>query len=80
MSDDVEIEMSPLCRLFESDGIEVQVDIYRIPDGEWTLEVIDATGTSIVWDDTFKSDDLALAQFRKDVREEGLAKVIEDPE
>jgi len=80
MTDDIEIEMSPLCRLFESDGIEVHVEIYRIPAEKWTLEVVDSTGTSIIWGGTFDTDDLALEEFRKDVREEGLRKIVEGDE
>lgn len=77
MADDVEIEMSPLCCSFESGGIVVQVDIYHIPGEEWTLEVIDEHRTSIVWDGTFASDEAALAEFNKDVREESLARIVE---
>ena len=36
------------------------------------LEVVNAAGTSIVWDDPFASDEDACAAFRKTVAEEGL--------
>lgn len=64
---------------FSSDGITVEVSIVRLEDGtEWTLEVQNANGTSIVWEDTFPTDDAARAEFLNTVKEEGMKVFLED--
>lgn len=77
---------SSLNRKLTRDGISVEVNIIRLEASpEWTLEVVNASGTSIVWDDPFPSDDEAYAEFERTVREEGMkafldnAKVIPFP-
>lgn len=56
------------------DGICVQVQIYRLEsEAQWTLEVVNENGTSIVWDDQFASDDEAFRAFEQVVKEEGMA-------
>lgn len=56
------------------DGITVEVSIIRLEHSpEWTLEVVNPAGTSIVWDDPFLTDDEAFAEFEKTVKEEGIA-------
>ena len=62
--------------VFSSVGQEVvvedvlfRIEIFRFErDDEWTLEVVDEDGTSIVWNGTFASDteafDIAVATIR----------------
>lgn len=51
----------------------VRIEIYRLEDDEgWTLEVVGEDGTSTVWDETFVSDQAALEEAVKAVREEGV--------
>lgn len=38
----------------------------------WSLEVVNANGTSIVWDDAFATDRDADAAFRKALAEQGV--------
>jgi len=52
---------SPLSQQITHHGVTVQVDIYGDSDG-WILEIIDATGTSQVWEDPFETDAQALAE------------------
>lgn len=51
---------SPLSQRVTRHGVTVQVEIYGEGDGRWILEVIDAQGTSIVWDAFFATDQEAL--------------------
>jgi hypothetical protein len=39
--------------------------------------VVNNRGTSIVWDDKFATDDLALAAFEQVVAEEGMATFLD---
>ncbi len=76
MPEEFDLEMSRLCRSVESDGITVQVDIYRTAESEWTLEVVDEARNSIVWNDTFETDDLAYEAFKEAPMREGLASIV----
>jgi hypothetical protein len=41
------------------EDVTVEPCIYRLENTKWTLEVVDAEGTSTVWDDEFETDDAA---------------------
>lgn len=47
-----------------------------MPDSGWTAEVVDQHNNSTVWDDEFESDQAALDQVLKDIREEGIEAFI----
>jgi hypothetical protein len=54
------IVKSGLSRTVKRDSVTVEVSIIRLErETEWSLEVINSTNTSIVWDDLFASDDEA---------------------
>jgi hypothetical protein len=64
---------SGLSRTVEKDGVTVVVSIVRLEhESNWSLEVVNAAGASIVWEDLFSSDDEAYAEFEKTVAEEGM--------
>ncbi|WP_439494905.1 hypothetical protein [Bosea sp. (in: a-proteobacteria)] len=73
IDDDPELESSPHSARYQKDGLVVDVLIYRIvgTDG-WSLEVVDSSGTSTVWDDTFATDAEAHAVFMATIAEEGM--------
>jgi hypothetical protein len=48
---------------FSEGDLTVDVQIYRLEDSKWALEVIDSEGTSTVWDDQFDTDEAAKAEF-----------------
>ena len=55
------------------DDVSVEVVIVKLGGGsEWTLEVVNSKGTSIVWDETFLDDHDAYAEFQRTVTEEGM--------
>ena len=54
------------------DGVHFKVDIYKLEGGDgWSLEVVTADGTSIVWDDLFEDDGVAFAEAVTTIRKEG---------
>ena len=68
------IVTSGLSRRVSRDGVTVDVQICRMEtEATWTLEVVNAAGTSTVWDDLFPSDDAADEEFLRTVADEGLA-------
>ena len=69
---DPNIVQSRLSQTVARDGITVRVEIIRLEQTEWSLEVINSAGTSIVWDELFASDDEAFAEFERTVAEEGM--------
>jgi len=70
---DPNIVKSGLSRTVKKDGVTVDVSIIRLEhETEWSLEVVNSAGTSIVWDDLFASNDEAFAEFERTVAEEGM--------
>ena len=51
----------PLSQFLQEHNQQVEILIYRLPDSEWTLEVVSQSGTSTVSDETFPSDQEALS-------------------
>jgi len=71
---DPTIVVSGLSGDFANDGVMEEVHIIRLEDEKnWTLEVVNSSGTSIVWGDPFESDEQAYAEFLRTVAEEGMA-------
>ena len=57
---------SGLSRKVTRDGVTVKVSIVRLEhEKEWSLEVVNAANTSIVWDDLFPTDEAAYAEFEQ---------------
>ena len=54
------------------DGSTVEIDIYRLPDTDWTAEVVDEFGNSTVFVGTFASDQEALDTVMHAIKEEGI--------
>jgi len=71
MEEEPEIELSDLSQVIISGGKNLSVEIYRIKGTEeWSLEIVDETGNSTVWDDTFSSDSAAITEAKKAILEE----------
>ena len=77
MDQDYQLTMSPLCRSVTDKGHTVQLEIYRGPDSAWTLEVVDAFNNSTVWDDLFATDQAALDEGLRTIREEGIEALVD---
>jgi hypothetical protein len=78
MEDDIELIMSPLCQTYQKDGISLQVEIYRSADSDWTLEIVNPSDTSIVWDEAFLSDQAAFDEFQRTVHAEGMRSFLDE--
>jgi hypothetical protein len=60
-------------RAVTKDGVTVKVSIVRLEhESQWSLEVVNDAGTSIVWDDLFSSDEEAYAEFQRTLTDEGM--------
>lgn len=77
-SDAVEPELveSALSQRVTRNGQSVQVDIYGVDPGEWTLEIIDENNCSHVWTDTFPTAQAALDEALKTIDEEGIDSLL----
>ena len=70
---------SSLSRRVSQDGVTVEVAIYRLEtEKDWSLEVVNSDGTSIVWDDLFPSDTSAYEEFERTVAEEDISTFLDD--
>ncbi len=75
---DPNLVTSGLSRSVTQDGVTVRLFICRLEyEAEWTLEVVNSAGTSIVWDQPFSSDDAADEEFLRTVNEEGMAAFLD---
>ena len=72
MTDEIELIHSPLTQTYSADGHTLHIQIYRSQDSAWILEVVDAQGTSTVWDDPFDTDKAALEAAFLAIEEEGI--------
>ena len=69
-------EMSPLCQSLTWNRHTVQIEIHADDSGKWILEVVDHFGTSTIWDDQFDSDQEALDEVHRTVKEEGIKSLV----
>jgi uncharacterized protein len=67
---------SPLCQKVGRDGTSVDVEIYEDGAGSWLLEIVDAFGNSIVWEDAFPTDRAALTEALNTIGTEGIASLV----
>ena len=74
--DDPKLIMSRHNKMFSRDRITVEVNICRLQDTKWSLEVIDQDRNSVVWDGEFVTDDEAYAEFLRSVETEELDGII----
>jgi len=78
-NDDFVIIESPLSTKINDESTYVDIEIYRGGDDDfWTLEVVDETGGSTVWDDKFPTDEAALKEALETIEDEGLASFMQD--
>lgn len=72
MYDERDLIDSPLSQTCEVDGHSVDIQIYRLPDTGWTLEVVDEHNNSTVWEGEFETDQAALDTALADIKSEGI--------
>lgn len=73
-----ELVHSPLCRRLTVEGRHLDVQIYGDRPDQWILEAVTESGTSIVWDDPFPTDQAALDELLRTIEEEGAAAFEDD--
>ena len=72
IEDEPNLVTSPKSQHIHIDGYPFSIEIYRL-EGEpsWSLEVVDHDNTSHVWDDLFKSDEVALNAALEELKSQG---------
>lgn len=81
IEEEPELIESRLSRTFTWHGYVMEIHIYQLAgDPDWTLEVVNEQGTSIVWDDKFASDRLAYEEFQRTLDTEGIEAFLDDPD
>jgi hypothetical protein len=79
MQTEPEIIYSPLQQTYSISDKSIEIEIYRLPDTGWTVEVVDVYGNSTVWDGEFATDQLAFDEVMKTIEEEGIDVLIGKP-
>jgi len=80
IDDDPEIEYSQFCEEVRRDGTTVALQIYRLKGGTegWSLEVVDNSGGSTVWEELFATDEDARDEFYRTLETEGIHSFAQD--
>ena len=76
MNDEDDLIYSDLQTTFSSDGHTVEINIYRLPETDWVLELVDEFNNSTVWDDSFATDEAALSAALQAIQEEGITAFV----
>lgn len=79
MYDEDDLIDSPLSNTFTANGFTVEIQIYRLPDAGWTLEVVDQHDNSTVWEVEFATDQEALDTVLTAIRSDGIESFIGRP-
>jgi hypothetical protein len=70
MQDPVLID-SPFSQTLDDGDHRIRICIYRLAkDTAWTLEAVAEDGTSTVWDESFVSDEEALSEALKSIKQD----------
>ena len=70
---------SLLDQTYSKDGKSIKIEIYRMPDTGWNVQVVDTFGNSTVWDDEFESDKEALQFVLAEIERDGIDEIIGPP-
>ena len=70
---------SLLDQKYTKDGKSVEIEIYRMPNTAWNVQVVDTFGNSTVWDDEFESDTEALQFVLAEIERDGIDEFIGQP-
>jgi hypothetical protein len=76
MNDEDDLIYSDLQTTFSSDGHTLEINIYRLPETDWVLELVDEFNNSTVWDDSFATDEAALSAALQAIQEEGITAFV----
>ena len=72
MDDAIEPKESELSQDYREGDLTVQIDIYEDGEGGWLLEIVDESGNSTVWEDSFDTEQEALEEALEALRDEGI--------
>ena len=70
---------SLLDQTYTKDGKSIEIEIYRMLDTAWNVQVVDTFGNSTVWDDEFESDEEALQFVLAEIERDGIDEFIGPP-
>ena len=79
MATEHDLIYSDLQTTIEEDGHTIDINIYRLPESDWVLELVDELNNSTVWDDAFATDEAAIAEALDAIRSEGIKAFVGDP-
>jgi hypothetical protein len=66
-------QMSALCRTVQKDGWELEICIFEDGEGKWLLEIVNDANTSTCWTDPFDTEQQALDEALKTIKENDIA-------
>ena len=79
VSEESQLIYSSLQQTYTVDGKSIEIQIYRLPDTGWTIDVVDEHGNSTVWNDEFATDQLAFDEVMRTIAEDDIDPLIGEP-
>lgn len=79
MQEEPELIYSQLQQTYTVGDKSIDIQIYRLPNTGWIIEVVDEHGNSTVWNDEFATDQLAFDDVMKTIAEDGIDSLIGTP-
>lgn len=64
------------CEIWVGRGVRLEIVATALPDGLWTLSVINERGVRSTWHDFFATAETAIAVARKAIEEEGVEEFV----
>ncbi len=79
MSEENRLIYSSLQQTYTIGDKSIDIQIYRLPETGWTIEVVDEHGNSTVWNDEFATDQDAFDEVMRTIAEDGIDALIGKP-
>ena len=62
---------SAYAQMLEKDGQYISIQIFKLSNTNWTLEIVTPNNTSLVWDEEFTDDEVAFKTAIEAINEAG---------
>ena len=71
LEDENDLIDSAYAQMLEKDGQYISIQIFKLSNTNWTLEIVTPNNTSLVWDEEFTDDEVAFKTAIEAINEAG---------
>jgi hypothetical protein len=77
MFDSTSDDCAEKCQTWVGHGVRLEIVAQELPDGQWTLAVINKRGVMSIWHELFVSAEAALETARRAIEDEGIGDFVD---